>query len=137
MMQWTRIIYCGRDLWVPVLPNGEPLHMPYRSWSEWEKTYCGPGSGIGDWVVPEKFPGGTVITPCCYIHDIGGQLAESVEEEATNDRMFARNMMEAIFYHHPLDVIGDKEHTDMLWLTAYYVSVDKRIKYKEKRGDFI
>lgn len=111
---------------VPIMPNGEPLMMPFDNWDEWEKTYCGPGEGIGDWIVPEKYPGGTNITACCFVHDIGGQLANTPEEEAYNDRMFLKNIIEAIFYHHPLDVIGSKEHVDLLWAITYYAAVDKR-----------
>ena len=44
---------------------------------------------------------------------------------AQNDRMFLKNMIEAVCVHHPLDVIGDKEHTDLLWAISYYAAVDK------------
>ena len=35
-----------------------------------------------------------------------------------------KNMVEAVFYHHPLDVIGKKEQTDLLWAISYYSAVD-------------
>ena len=47
---------------VPV-ENGEPLHLPYHSWEDWKgDTYCGPGE-LGDKLVPDVFPGGTIMTP--------------------------------------------------------------------------
>lgn len=130
-MKTTFIYYDGRKLEVPIMPNGEPLHMPYSSWDEWEESYCGPGDGILEWAVPEKYPGGTIVTPVCYVHDIGGQLANNPIEEAIVDRMFYRNLIEAVFYHHPLDVIGDDEHTDLLWALTYYAAVDKRTTHND------
>lgn len=122
-METTFIVYCGRRLEVPIMPNGSPLHMPYDKW-EWEKSYCGVGKGIGNWIVPEIFPSGTTVTPCCYIHDVGTELAENPKDYAINDRMFIRNMIEAVFFHHPIDIIGKKEHIDLLWAVSYYAAVD-------------
>lgn len=55
-------MYCGRRLQAPVV-NGQPPTMPYPDWDCWEKRYCGPGKGILEWAVPEKLPGGTILTP--------------------------------------------------------------------------
>lgn len=123
MLKTTHIIYDGRRLEVPIMPSGEPLHMLYDSWNEWEKTFCGPGK-LGDKLVPDKLPGGTKLNPVCYVHDVGQALAETPEEYAQNDRMFMKNMVEAVFAHHPLDVVGRKEHTDLLWAVSYYAAVD-------------
>lgn len=125
MIPTTYITYCGRRLEVFFL-NNEPLHMPFDKWEDWPEDYCGPGTGLIEWLVPEKYPGGTIVTPLCFIHDVGAKLAKCIEEHAQNDRMFYKNIIEAIFYHHPLDVIGDKEHVDLLWALSYYSAVDKR-----------
>ena len=131
MLKTTFIIYCGRRLEVPII-NNEPLQMPFANWDDWKDSYCGPGKGIGDWLVPEKFPRGTIVTPCCYIHDVAGKLCKTFEEFAQNDRMFCKNMVEAVFAHHPLDVEGSDEHTDLLWAISYYVGVDN-VKHKRKQ----
>ena len=122
-MRWTIQVYCGARLWVPIMPDGAPLHMPYDEWDDWKgHTFCGPGK-IGDKLVPDKFPGGTVQTPCCYIHDQANALAETLSERRENDRYFMRNLVEAVFRHHPLDT-KNKEHTDLLWAVSYYCAVD-------------
>lgn len=35
-----------------------------------------------------------------------------------------RNMVEAIFAHHPLNVVNRKDQTDLLWALSYYTAVD-------------
>lgn len=64
------------------------------------------------------------MTPVCYVHDRGAAMAITREDRAQNDRMFFCNMVSAIFYHHPKSIIGNKEHTDLLWAVTYYSAVD-------------
>ena len=60
------------------------------------------------------------------MHDEGRKFALSKGRIALaeNDRMFMKNMVSAIFAHHAADIIGDKEHTDLLWAVSYYSAVD-------------
>ena len=60
----------------------------------------------------------------CYIHDKMRKLCRTKEEFAQNDRVFMKNMVSAIFAQHPIDVIGKKEQTDLLWAVSYYAAVD-------------
>lgn len=123
MLPTTCIIYCGVRLEVPLI-DGVPLDMPFDSWDGWDISYCGAGHGVAEWVVPEKFPGGSIATPCCYIHDFSNDIAETVQEYAQSDRMFLTNLIAAVLAHHPLDIVGKKEHTDLLWAISYYMAVD-------------
>lgn len=122
-MLWTQTIYCGARMFVPIMPDGLPLHLPFDDW-DWPETYCGPGKTIGDWLVKDNFPGGTHAHCPCYIHDHGVGLCKTRADHKQNDRMFGRNLIEAVFAQHPWSEDGRSEHTDLLWALTYYCSVD-------------
>lgn len=51
-------------------------------------------------------------------------MEDTLSALAFNDRMFMKNMVEAVFAHHPLDVVNKKDQTDLLWAVSYYSAVD-------------
>lgn len=51
-------------------------------------------------------------------------MEDTLSALAFNDRMFMKNMVEAVFAHHPLDVVNKKDQTDLLWAVSYYAAVD-------------
>lgn len=60
-------------------------------------SYCGPGPGIGNALVPEKFYG-TRCSVCCHIHDVMRAIAECTDEEFDqHNEVFFRNLISLIF----------------------------------------
>ena len=95
-MQTSMVLFDGVPLIVPVV-NNSPLEIPYKNFEEFP-SFCGAGKGIGDFIVPE-----TVlwlkITPACYLHDIGWELADPtwMDFHAYNS-MFRSNIDSIIHY---------------------------------------
>ena len=122
-MKTTHTIYCGCVLEVPIMPNGEPLHLPYNDWDEWP-TFCGPGSGIGDKIVPDKIFG-VPVNVACYIHDTTEGLAESREEDHQSNVMFRKNLEAIIEHLEPKPTWEDKHHHARYYRAmTYYAAVD-------------
>ncbi len=68
---------CLVDLW--------PSRLPLDKWP----SFCGAGSGIGDWIIPENIAG--VCCSCvCFDHDVSWAIADNTVKGAmdSNWRMY-------------------------------------------------
>jgi hypothetical protein len=128
----TKVIeFDGVNLVVPII-DGYPLHMPYPSLDEFS-SYCGPGSGLGDWLVPETLSG-LRVSAACYIHDVMWDYAEPTWGEFHySNSVFVRNLIEIVLVKTPdEDDVQAKRLSEAL---VYYMAVDKGFKvfWKLKR----
>ena len=80
-------------------------------------SYCGPGPGIGNAIVPENFYG-TRCSVACHIHDVFRALADrtTYEEFDQSNEVFFFNMCRLIFALEK----DDKERTAALHQAALY-----------------
>ncbi len=122
-MKFVTIDYCGCELEVPIMPNGKPLKLPYKHWSQWP-TFCGPGSGIGDKLVPDdifKVP----VNVACFIHDTTEALAETKQDDHDSNVAFRKNLMAVIEHLEPKPAWEDKWHHARYYRAiTYYTAVD-------------
>ena len=114
---------------VTVSTYGAELQMPHwlsELWpdekilplSRWP-TYCGAGSGIGDWLVPDRIYG-VRIPPNCLIHDLDWATADGSRRAFTeSNSRFRKNLRAFTAVHVPEEVA--RGAWCRCWL--YYVAV--------------
>ena len=117
-METVEITFDGVRLIVPSV-NGWPLEMPHPSFDEFD-TYCGPGSGLGDALVPDHIYG-VIISPACYIHDTMFHMADPAWSDFHHSN--------SVFFHNILAIIeahGTKKdkHKRFYRAVTYYTAVD-------------
>ncbi len=106
---------------VPLLP----LDLPLRKWP----TFCGPGSGLGDRLVPDFIGKECIayIQIACLQHDLDWALADGSREDYERANMrFLRNLRSLVRTQ-----IDDEEVLDeALWdCEVYYMFVASPIGY--------
>jgi len=93
----AKITYYGAELEfakfiIPNLPDDKKFKL------EWWPTFCGAGSGIGDWFVPDETCG-VPLPPLCFQHDIDFAISDDTWQAffAANLRLYlnARNLVYA------------------------------------------
>lgn len=137
-MRTEKVIFDGVPLIIPqvLTPEGKwvTIGLPYDTIKEFS-SYCGPGGGFGDAIVPETLLW-LKISPACFIHDIMWAFARNTELDAdfeqTND-VFRLNMNMIIKYKSKSWIL---EHLRYYWAVHYYNAVDtlgKSIFYEKKR----
>lgn len=123
-METVQIIYDGVRLTVPIV-DGSPLHMPHNGFDDFD-TYCGPGKGWGDKLIPDEIYG-IIISPACFIHDKMFFYAKAswVDFHLSNS-VFFHNILNIIEHFDP--PIGDEKeearHERYYRAVTYYMAVD-------------
>ena len=88
-MKYIKIIYADAELEIPeFLKTLWPYGMLLKDWP----TFCGAGSGLGDWIVPDKI-NHKIISPGCFIHDLDWAIADGSKQAWTeSNHRFCRNI---------------------------------------------
>lgn len=61
-------VLSGKTGYGAVIIHPDTVQLPSTKISDYTKSYCGAGSGIGDLLVPETIYG-VRVTPACFVHD--------------------------------------------------------------------
>lgn len=85
----VKIKYAGSELEAPsFLKHLWPHGLPLDAWP----TFCGPGSKLGDWLVPDKIL--AILSPACFIHDVCWALSSGSKSEfRLHNRALFKNCM--------------------------------------------
>lgn len=92
----TLINYAGVDLDIhPLLAEVWPYDLPFEEWP----SYCGAGSGVGDWLITER-PCGVVCSCLCADHDIRWSVAENSKFAALQTNFILYKNLRAFIWKH-------------------------------------
>lgn len=95
MIPTRHILFDGVMLEAPLI-GGYVMEFVGNSIDDYP-SYCGPGPGIGNALVPEMFYG-TRCSVACHIHDTMRAIAEKTEEEFCQyNEVFYWNLCRLIF----------------------------------------
>lgn len=86
-------LFDGVPLRVPII-NSNLVEFPHPTFKGFP-TYCGAGSGFGDWIVPDRAMG-LSLSPACFIHDLCWGLATTWGEFHQSNMIFLENMRSII-----------------------------------------
>lgn len=94
------IDYHGRQFMCPewlthLLPDEDEL--PLGAWP----TFCGAGDGVGDKIVRDKICG-VIISPVCFVHDIGWAIAKDATDFVKENWRFRHNLIAWVIPFLPL-----------------------------------
>ena len=105
---------------VPLLVPKNITHFPWTTFKDFP-TYCGPGDGIGDLIVPDKMYR-LKISPACYIHDEDFKVVPPTWDgfHSANSR-FLHNLITIVEYRSKNNII---KHLRIYRCATYYMAVD-------------
>ena len=94
-MDYTLVKFDGVPLMVPII-NGKPFDDWAADTCKDYPSFCGAGSGIGDWIVPDRI-WLLKVSVACHIHDLCWELAEPTSKDLVEaNRVFLSNLMAII-----------------------------------------
>lgn len=116
-------IFDGVHLLVPILDDGDFLEFPHKNFDTFD-TYCGPGTGLADSLVPDDIYG-IKISPACYLHDVMWEMAEGTWRDFHySNSVFFHNILRIIEHFAP--PVGEEKvrHERYYRAVTYYMAVD-------------
>lgn len=121
-MKTVEIEFDNVLLLVPEI-NGGPLGMPYESYETFD-TFCGPGKGLGDLLVPDDIDD-IIVSPPCYIHDTMFAIAAPTWGDFHySNSVFLHNIIQTLTYFSINDSGSARKYHRFYRAITYYMFVD-------------